>query len=166
MISSISNMHTTRLSHHITSWTSYIKFQSCTDCLPYEQLSACSHQCCQQNVRQTAAQLPLKPRRQIKAHRDTCSWSFAKPRCTSLSWSRTAQFRGLAAVLATLIATYAAIRFCVTRRVWVRRMVTCISHHITCTSHANHTQQACTGWLPYEQLSAYSHSYCYKILCN
>ena len=60
---------------------------------------------------QTAAQLPLKPRRQIKDHRDTCSLSFAKPRRTHFSHifvvktgSKIAQFRGLAAVLATLPA--------------------------------------------------------------
>ena len=44
-----------------------------------------STQCCQPKIRQTVAHLPLKPRRQIKAHRDTCNWSFAKPRRTCFS---------------------------------------------------------------------------------
>ena len=49
---------------------------------------------------------------QIKAHRDTCSWYFAKPRRTRFSLffvvktgSKVAQFCGLATVLATLSLT-------------------------------------------------------------
>ena len=49
------------------------------------------NQCCQQKFRQTAVHLPLKPRCQIKAHRDTCSWYFAKPRRTRFSWSKQGQ---------------------------------------------------------------------------
>ena len=68
-----------------------------------------SEQCCQQKFHQTAAHLPLKPRRQIKAHRDTCSWYFTKPRRTRFSpffvvktGLKVAQFCGLAVVLETL----------------------------------------------------------------
>ena len=59
----------TKLKSVAACWGVNVKISNCQSVLP-------------KFFWQTTAEVPLKPRCQIKAHRDTCSWSFAKPRGT------------------------------------------------------------------------------------